>query len=131
MPNDFITERKVRFNDCDFYQHVNNSTYLNYIDDNLSDFLRTLYGDLFKLPFLYHMVHASIDYMAEAIFEDDLIIKKSIEKIGNTSITFMNEIVKKKNNKVVVKAKRVGVFLDILTKKTIAVPKEIVDFFNE
>ncbi len=126
----FITERRVYFNDCDFYQHVNNALYLNYMDENISDFYRKHFETFAKIPFLFHWVHLEINYFKEATFDDVLIIEKTIDKIGNTSITYQYKIFNKKNNVLILEAKRVGVFLDIKTKEKTSVPQKLIDIYQ-
>ncbi len=125
MSNVVISKVRVRFEECDYYQHVNNGVYNNYLDIGLGDYLRQLFPDLRDMTFMIHKVHASVDYMDSAIFEDDLVIKTSITKVGNTSITFYQEI--DKDDVVILKATMIFVVLDPQTGQKCAIPTALAD----
>ncbi len=118
------TPIKVRFSECDYYKHVNNTTYLTYMDVGLSDYLRTIWPDLRKLDVLFHKVHISIDFKNSATFDDDLLVSTAISKIGTTSITFSHNI-KKKDGLLIAKAEIVFALLDLKTGKKCNIPKEL------
>mgnify|MGYP001547446386 FL=1 len=125
MPKVVESKVKVRFEECDFYQHVNNSVYNTYLDVGIGDFFRQLFPDLRGMTYMIHKVHASVDYMDSATFEDELIIKTSIEKLGDTSITFYQEI--DKGDTVILKAKMIFVVMDYKTGQKCPIPKELAD----
>jgi acyl-CoA thioester hydrolase len=118
------TPVKVRFGECDYYRHVNNTVYLTYMDVGLADFLRTVWPDLTQVDVLFHHVHVEMDFKNEATFEDDLIVETSIEKLGNTSITFRH-VIKKAEGTTVVEGKKVCVTLSAKTGKKCEIPDAI------
>lgn len=124
------TEIRVRFVDCDFYQHVNNTVYLNYLDIGLAEFLREISGlkNLKKLDYAIHLVHAEIDYKSAATFDDILNVETKIHKLGNTSMTLEHKITCKNTERLIVSAKKVFVFLDAYTQEKIPVPQNIKKF---
>lgn len=117
------TRVRVRFEECDYYQHVNNGVYNSYLDIGIGDFLRQFCPDLRNLKFMIHKVHASVDYMDAATFEDELVIKTSIMGMGNTSITFYQEI--DKGDTVILKAKMIFVVMDVITGEKCQIPEEL------
>lgn len=119
------TSIKVRFGECDFYQHVNNTVYLTYTDVGLSDYLRTIWPDLHNVPYLVHFVHVSLDFKSPATFDDDLIVTTQISNIGETSITFSHTVFNKKTKALILESKKVCVILDAKTGKKCPVPKEL------
>jgi len=131
-----ISELRVRFGECDFYQHVNNASYNNYFDIGITDFFKkVVYGEIYskdtkKNVFVFHLVHANIDYKSSATFDDILVVSTFLEKAGNSSITFKQEIRLKETEEILVTAKRVGVFLDSVTLKKITVPEEIRNYVH-
>lgn len=124
----FTEKVKVRFNDCDFYQHVNNAVYLNYMDNAMIDFFRSLLGNFNRPNFRMHLVRVEIDYKNPATFDDELLITTQIAKIGNTSITFAQTIKMEKTGLLLVECKKVGVFLDAQGKNKMAVPDILLPF---
>lgn len=114
----------VRFGECDYYQHVNNTQYMTYINVGLGDFLRQINPNLRELDFLIHIVHVSIDFKSAATFDDELEVTTEIESIGETSITFRHKIYKKADGSLCVTAKKVCAILDKSTGKKALVPQE-------
>ncbi len=130
MSKQIITKLNVRFSECDYYQHVNNAEYINYLDIGVADLFRKIYDDIVNMNFVIHMVHVSADFKGSATFDDELIITTEIDKIGNTSITFKQSIKNTKTDKIIVEAKKIGVFLSVTSGEKINTPEEIVIFFN-
>lgn len=118
------TPIKVRFAECDYYQHVNNTNYLTYMDIGFADYLRKIWPDLKQLKVLFHKVHASVDYKNSATFDDDLIVNTSISEIGKTSITF-KYCINKDDGSIVAEAKKIYVIMDAKTGKKCEVPEEL------
>jgi len=123
MPLEVKTEIRVRFNECDFYQHVNNASYMVYLDVAILDYFREVYKEIKTFDSLFHLVHATLDFKNPATFDDELIITTYVEKTGTTSITFKQKIHKKTTGEIVVEAKKIGVFLDIKTQTKCNVPE--------
>ncbi len=122
MPTVVKTKVRVRFEECDYYQHVNNGVYNSYMDVGIGDFMRQFCPDLRNLKIMIHKVHASVDYIDSATFEDELVIKTSISKVGNTSITFYQEI--DKGDVVILKAKMIFVVMDAKNGEKCSIPDE-------
>lgn len=125
------SEIRVRFSECDYYKHVNNGSYITYLDVGITDFFNAIKKEGGGLigqdnhPYLFHLVHATVDYKAGATFDDILVICTYLEKTGNSSITFYQTIKHKDTDELVVSARRVGVFLDSETSSKVTVPDEI------
>jgi len=119
-----ITPIKVRFGECDFYQHVNNTVYLTYMDVALADYLRHIWPDLLSLSLLLHKVHMTVDFKDSATFEDDLLVHSTLTALGTTSATF-SHVITKKNGKEIVSAKAIYALMDAKTGQKCPVPKEL------
>lgn len=105
---DFHIERKVYFHHTDTGGVVYYATYLQFLEESRTEFCNYRGVDL---PFLFHqglvfpVVHVSVDYKKPAIYGDVISIYTKLDKIGNTSIHFMQEI--KRNNFLLVAAKTI------------------------
>lgn len=128
MENLTETYIKVRFAECDYYQHVNNAMYMTYLDVSLADFLREIWPDLHSADFALHNVHTTMDLFDSATFEDELIIRSKIKEIGTSSIRFEYEIIKKTENKKILQAEKVFVTLDLKGNK-IPIPNELKQIY--
>lgn len=124
MKKTTITPIKVRFGECDYYQHVNNTVYLTYMDVALADYLRHIWPDLLCLPLLLHKVHITVDFKDSATFEDELQVHSTLTALGTTSATF-SHVITKKSGKEIVSAKAVYALLDSKTGQKCSVPQEL------
>jgi acyl-CoA thioester hydrolase len=113
---------RVRFDDCDYYQHMNNNVYLNYCDHAMYEFFRETISPKKKINYLFHLVRNEADYYLPATLDEELKIQTQIHKIGNTSITFIQKIYR--NTDLLVQIKKTGVFLNSKNGKKCFVPDE-------
>jgi YbgC/YbaW family acyl-CoA thioester hydrolase len=91
MPKKYKTELQVRSYELDFYGHVNNATYLNYLEFARGKFLEQeglSFKKLVEADIYLLVVRAELDYRAPAHLSDWLEIEGWIEKVGNTSAVF-------------------------------------------
>ncbi len=119
---------RVRFNECDYYQHVNNSVLISYLDIAFAEFLRESRGSVRFTDVGVFLVHVSADYLNEATFDDELVVSTVVEKIGFSSMTCIQEIKNKNTDEYILKAKKIYVFIDPSTRKKCAVPQDIKDY---
>jgi YbgC/YbaW family acyl-CoA thioester hydrolase len=118
------TPIRVRFGECDYYQHVNNTVFMTYINIGLADYLREVFGDLKKLRYLFHIVHVSLDFKAPATFDDELLVTTTVTEFGKTSATF-HHVITNTQGQIIVSAKKICVILDAATGKKCEVPEEM------
>lgn len=120
--------RKVRYWDVDANAHVFNTRYLVYVDDALTDFLEAA-GLAFQGQeangYLMVLAHTEIDYRSEAVIGDMLVTTVAVERIGETSITFVFEIVEEGAGRSVAVGKEVYVTVEAERRRPIRVPAEV------
>lgn len=76
----------VRFSDLDAMRHVNNATYLSYLEEaRIAYFKEALNKSMDNLDFQAVVARVEIDYKQPIIFADELEILSRISKIGNKS----------------------------------------------
>lgn len=118
---------KVRTYECDLYGHVNNATYLNYLEYARMDFLHekglTL-PELQKEGVMLVVARIDCQYKVPAFPEDNLQIETYLEDMRNTSGIFKQIIKNTESEKIVVEAKVVWVATN-LKGKPIAIPDVI------
>lgn len=124
MSKEIATIIEVRFNECDYYQHVNNAMYMVYMDQGITDFFKQTIG-VKGADFLFHLVHIEADLKSSATFGDELLITTKVGAIGNSSITFEISIRNNKTEEIIATGKKIGVFLNIKTMEKIPVPDAI------
>lgn len=124
MNSDFVdTPIQIRYGDLDSRNHVNNATYLTYMEMGRLDYFRKNIGDFFFRDNSFLLARIEIDYLQMVLLEDTLTCRTWIEKVGNSSIVLGN-ILFKGDNTLCAKATSVAVMTDLNGKK-INVPEEI------
>jgi len=90
-------ELKVRFIECDMYGHVNNATYLSYLEYARVELLRELnipVKKLSELGYFLFIVKICIEYKIPAVMDDLLIIRTRLIEKRKTSGTFNQTILR-------------------------------------
>lgn len=88
------TRLKVRSYELDFFQHVNNAVYLNYIEQARVELLQSAgftFNDFLAQKMLPVVVNININYRRSSHLNDELIIFTHISRIGTSSFTMRHE----------------------------------------
>ncbi|HPW78560.1 MAG: acyl-CoA thioesterase YbgC [Bacteroidetes bacterium ADurb.Bin037] len=120
------TPIQIRFNDIDMLGHVNNVMFGHYCDVARSDFFlnTTIYRpDFFKDDKMLILVHTEYDFIIPCFMTDKLFVQTCIEKKGQRSLHFLQEIVDEKGI-VRVRSRSVMSTFDKATGKSFPLPKE-------
>lgn len=133
MPREIFESRhKVRSYECDSYGHVNNATYLNFLEFARMEALEQKSLTLDKLKqagFLVLIRRVEIDYKFPAGMGDVLIIKTYVSEHRRTSGTFTQEILGEHLNKLIVTANVTWVFTN-LQGRPIPIPPVVKEAFG-
>ncbi len=103
---EYLTEIKVRGYHADFYGHVNNARYLEFLEENRWVHLEGAL-DVRKLAvkgFIFLVVNININYRKAIPVGETLLVSTNLEKIGNKSAVLKQEIVTKDTREVAVDA---------------------------
>lgn len=99
MPRTIETHIRVRFADTDADGGVFHANYITYCSIGRHDFLREMGVGLRQMEeeedLRMAVVEARCTYRAVARFDDILTVRTSVDKLGNKSLTFLYEIVRK------------------------------------
>jgi acyl-CoA thioester hydrolase len=121
MNTDFEIEFQVLPEHLDALQHVNNVVYVQWMQDIASQHWNILASAELNEKIIWVVRRHEIEYMAQALLQDALIMKTWIgESSGITSIRHY-EIIRKSDHKKIIEAKSAWILLD---KKTLR-PKRI------
>ncbi len=88
---------RVRYADTDTMRVAYYANYLVWFESGRIELLRSrgiVYKDIEELGIFMPVVAAQANYMAPARFDDELLVRTRVKEMGNTSVTFENEVFK-------------------------------------
>lgn len=116
---------KVRFCETDMSGHVNNVSYLIYLEQARVEYL----VDLGTFDENITAVTADIwcHYHSEAFVLEELEVGVRVSRLGNSSIDFEYCIIAAQDKRLVVTASGTVVLIDKITKKPVQIPEAVRD----
>ncbi len=121
-------EQRIYYADTDHEGVVYYANYLRWFEMGRTEILRRYgfdYSDIEKRDLIFPVVEVKCIYKQSAKYNDVIIIKTTIENIGNSSIKFHYEIMRKNDNKLLAEGYTVNVFVNTKTMKSTKIPEEL------
>ncbi|MDR0218850.1 MAG: acyl-CoA thioesterase [Enterobacteriaceae bacterium] len=124
---------KVRGYHIDVFQHVNNARYLEFMESarwdllTESDMLRWLNNS--NIAFV--VANININYRYPAVLGDELEVKSSIQELRNKSGSFFQEIIRKKDNRIIADSLTTFVCVDLKTQQTLVLEGQLRERLSE
>lgn len=85
---------QTRFTDCDMLGHINNNTYLSYLDLGKARYFEAALGPLFDFGNItVAIVNININFYEQAFFTEPLDVVTRVAAIGNKSLTLEQRVV--------------------------------------
>jgi acyl-CoA thioester hydrolase len=126
-PFTFWHRERVRFRDVDLQQIIYYGKYLDYFDNALYEYLRSLGFETGGIDarhgFDTSVVHVEIDYVSPAAFDDLIDVGLRVTRLGRTSFDVHYEI--REAERVVCRAKLVLVNYDARMRQARPIPQAI------
>lgn len=122
------TEVRVYYADTDHEGVVYYANYLKWFEIGRTEILRQYgydYSGIEKKDIIVPVVEVKCSYKQSAKYNDVVIINTTIGNIGNSSIMFNYEIIRKKDKKLLAEGYTINVFVDRKTMKSIEIPEEL------
>ena len=120
---------KTRWRDLDAFRHVNNATFLSYIEDARIIFFKRWGINLKNKSLIVAAV--KIDYIRQLEHPTNIIIGQKVSHIGNKSFDIQSALFKDgENNKPYCCSIITSVCYDFIKNKTINVYDEIIKDYN-
>ena len=125
---------KVRYSEVDCQRIVYNSHYLTYFDISLSEMLESCFNQneyVTKSNNDFHTVGVEMSFKSPARLNDVLEIYTGIRSIGNSSITFTQEIYRVGSDEILNEAFITWVNTNQESMKSEKIPKDIKEKLNK
>jgi len=122
------TEHRIYYSDTDHGGVVYYANYLKWFEIGRTEILRQYgfnYADFENQNIMAPVVEVKCNYKLAAKYDDVIIIKTDIDKLGNSSIIFHYKVIRKKDNKLLAEGYTVNVFVDKKTMKSIKIPDNL------
>lgn len=102
MPEKLI---EIRWRDLDGFGHVNNSTYLTYLEEARDEFFTTLLGETVHRIVVRRI---EIEYHSGLVFEDDYVgVSVDVTAVGGSSVSTHERIVSRRDGRLAAEARSV------------------------
>ena len=129
-----LNKIKVRYSEVDCQRIVYNSHYLTYFDISLSEMLEDCFDQdeyVKNTNNDFHTVGVQMDFKSPARLNDQLEVYTGVKKIGNSSMTFMQEISKVGSDEVLNSASITWVNTNQKSMKSETIPDDIRSKLNK
>ncbi len=105
-----IKRIEIRWRDLDGFGHVNNSTYLTYLEEARDQYLTDVLGDAVHRTVIRHI---DIDFVSGLTQEDDYVdVEVTLTGVGTSSITLDERIASTLDGRIAATARSVMVHTD-------------------
>ena len=122
----YFIEINTRWMDNDIYGHVNNVTYYSYFDTAVNQYLIEKGGlDIHKANIVGFVVSSSCDYHSPIAHPDLLEVGVSVDRLGNSSVTYAIAIFKKGVDVAVANGSFTHVFVNRESNKSVEIPNKL------
>jgi len=120
---------KTRWRDLDAFRHVNNATFLSYIEDARIFFFKRWGINMEEKSLIVAAV--KIDYVNQLEHPSNIIIGQKVSRIGTKSYDIQSAIFKEDNQLLICKSTITSVCYDFTNNQTIPLYKEIIDDYHK
>ncbi len=119
---------EVRWRDLDAFNHVNNSTYLTFLEETRLQWLKHVPGTWFDAHCVPVLVASHIHYRRPIEWPASIVVELVCERAGNSSLTIGHRIVHADDDTCVYSdGNVVAVWMDPETGKPVPLPPSIRD----
>ena len=120
---------RVRPEDIDQLNHVNNVVYVQWIQDAAVNHWNSVAPDEIKKSFVWVIVRHEIDYRQSAKLNDELLIKTWVLNAQGVSSVRQVQIFRKEDLKLLVESKTNWCMVDVNTQRPARITREVRNLF--
>ncbi len=124
----FVARLDVRWRDLDAFNHVNNSTYLTYLEEARLQWLRHVPGPWFDEQSMPVLAASELNYRLPIEWPAQLAVELFCARLGNSSLALAHRIVDAQDSaRLYSDGQVVMVWMNPATGKPVALPQAIRD----
>ena len=113
----------VRWGDLDAYGHVNNATYLTYLEEARLRWFESLPSPWYEAHAAPVLASSQLDFRRSVEWPEELIVETRTSRVGNSSLTLAHRIVSAREPaQLYLDASIVMVWIDRATGRPVALP---------
>ena len=120
---------KTRWRDSDAFRHINNATYLSYIEDARLELMRR--WGITQDGNSVIVASVKIDYYKQVVHPTELVIGQKVSRLGNKSFDITSIVFNRDTNEPVCESVITIVCFDFSANKTVSVYKKIIDDYEK
>ncbi len=123
----------VRTYELDSFGHVNNSVYLNYIEEARSEYLRLVglsFHDFARHNVQLVIIEAHIRYLSPARYGDVVIVAGRFRDVKAASLALDYRLTEQRSGRLIATAETRGAFISPQTGKPVRAPQAFRDAFG-
>ena len=132
----FIHQHKirVRYAETDQMGVVYHGNYITYLELGRVEYMRSIgfvYKDFEKEGCVMPVVHCAVDFKNPALYDDELMIETRVEELPTSKITFLYNIKRLDDNKLICSAKVILVFLNAQSFRPIKASEKLINLLKD
>lgn len=130
----FTTQLRVRYHEMDALGHVNNAVYQHYLEQAAVEHSEYLGFDrerYHQLGGIFVMRRIEIEYLRPAVAGDTLEVKTWVQQMRGPRAIRRYEIYKQSDDKLLVTAEALWVWVDVRAMRPKAIPARVLDAFEQ
>ncbi len=132
----FIHQHKirVRYAETDQMGVVYHGNYITYLEVGRVEYMRSIgfvYKDFEKEGCVMPVVHCTVDFKNPALYDDELMIETRVEELPTSKITFLYNIKRLDDNKLICSAKVILVFLNAQSFRPIKASEKLINLLKD
>ncbi|RUQ30616.1 acyl-CoA thioesterase [Peribacillus cavernae] len=116
------TEVTVRFCETDALGHINNTSYFIYLEESRIKFFEALGYSMDTNEWNFIIASTKCDFVNQGYFNQILMIKTFVTKIGTKSFEINHDIVCSQTGQLIAKGNAIIVFFDFVEQKSKPIP---------
>lgn len=115
---------QIRFNDVDAIGHINNNIYFSYFDLGKIEYFESLRASYVSwIDGIIVIAHVEVDFISPVFYKETIAVDTKIIKVGNKSLTFIQQIRNTLTNEVKCKCTSIVVAYNPKNHSAMAVPQ--------